>query len=237
MNHLYNISRSRVAISINPQKKIHLGHLYSIIYSKAISKKFGTEFHLRFDNVYAKNSKSFDSYPSVNEKWKSGNPHVPVPGRCIWEIIRPPYMTCEQIEDNVRVLSQLGYEFDKIYKLSDVSDEIREHITNNGFEWVSDLPIYFTEDLVWKNTFICRGVDWKEDSEHGYWVKMQKFLLENIKKTGYQIHHIPHITDKSGLKISSSNPDHNQYIIRQNNLDLIKRKAVEFEEEIECLLN
>lgn len=219
---LYDTSRVRAAISISPDGQLHLGHLFIIVCAQEIAKKHDIECHLRFDDIYALVAKSWENYPGKNNpRWENEpiNPHVPLPGRSIWEMRRPRFMRENQVKNNVKQLESLGFEFDKIYSLTDTEQEVRMHLEDSNYCWLADMPVYFTEDLVWKNTHLCRGEDWKIDGEHGYWVMMQEFFLKTIKQHGYTLYYLPHVTTPEGEKISKSNKDHSGFMLNNMSHD------------------
>jgi hypothetical protein len=228
---LYDERRVRAAISISPDGQLHIGHLFIIICAQEISKRYNFKFHLRFDDIYAKTSKDHTQFPQKSDRWSSGNPHVPIPGRSIWEMRRPPHMIETQVKSNIVTLENLGIVFDKIYNLTDIEKEIRGYYESSPVPWLADLPIYFTEDIAWKDTLLCRGEDWKRDGEHGYWVKLQEFLLKYVKRSGYRMYYLPHILTDDGQKISKSNPDHSRYILNNMKRNEILKKIDEFKEK------
>lgn len=221
---LYPHDRVRCAISISPDFLIHKGHLFILACSKALSEKHNLELHLRFDDTYASCCKSHENYPAKKDAWSSGNPHKQVPGRAIYEWYRPPAMTEQYINTVMPIIDNLKMDIDRVYKATDNKQEIRSHFESNNFEWLADMPIYFTEDLVWNMSYVCRGEEWRWSGEYGYWSKMQEFLLKSIRPEGYELYYMPHIKTDKGEKISKSNPDHDKYML--NNMKSSEVKLV-----------
>lgn len=195
-----SIHRSRVAISISPSGRIHQGHLRTIAFAKTIARRDNLQFHFRWDDIYASNCKDYKDYPQKNERWGSGNPHVPVPGRAIWEMIRPPAMTKEQLSISEPLLDIMKP--DLIYTLSEIQEEARDYLEKIA-RWLADLPIYFTEDLIWGFSYIVRGKDWDKEGLHGYWSEMQRCLLNYYAKGRFK-EYLCDLLYNNGEKISQS---------------------------------
>lgn len=216
MKPLYKEKRLRVAISISPEGELHLGHLKALAYGKALADKNNLPFHFRYDDIYASTCKSYKNFPSKNDRWSTDNPHVPKPGRAIYEWIRPPHMVNQQKEKDSRILEIIKP--DKIYSLSEVKDEIRDYYEKE-VPWLADLPIYFTEDLSWKFTYMVRGADWSKTGDHSYWSEMQRCIL-SYYNINYKEFIFPLLLTEEGEKISKSNPNHSKYFL--SNIDNIE---------------
>lgn len=235
LNPLMKTKRVRVAISVSPDFSTHIGHFALACFGSLLADKLGWEFHLRIDDIYARNAKDWNGYPFKKKNFPADNPHKAVPGRMIHEMRRPTAMKKEM----VRSCQHLDnfFNFGHVYCLSDIEDAARHYFEDTDEPWLADLPIYFTEDLIWEKTALCRGEDWSRDGEHGYWVRMQEHLLRTMRdEKDFILTHYPHVKYK-GQKISKSDSKYSFLDIRSMSSSLLQTYYEQYSDRANQYLN